>query len=220
MSDTLVILCKQPIAGRSKTRLARSIGDERARRLAEAFVLDTFALARSIDARTLIAFAPADAREWFAERAPFAELWPQPESDLGGRMDAATRAAFERGARRCVMIGMDTPHLDAAILDEAFRSLDDVDLCVGPAVDGGYYLIGMREPQPVLFRDLPWSTERVAEMTRDVARAAGLTLRELPTQFDVDDVGALERLSSLLRERPDLAPATRAALADPRIGER
>ena len=171
MNDQLVVLTKEPRLGEAKTRLAGDVGPERARELAEAFVLDTLALARSSGVPTLVAFAPEDAGPWFEARAPWASLWPQPDGDLGQRMRAAIREALGRGAERCVMIGMDTPHLPATTLESAFAALDGADLVLGPSLDGGYYLIGAKADHPSLFEDLAWSTAAVLGATLGRARA-------------------------------------------------
>ena len=212
MNDQLVVLTKEPRLGEAKTRLAGDVGPERARELAEAFVLDTLALARSSGVPTLVAFAPEDAGPWFEARAPWASLWPQPDGDLGQRMRAAIREALGRGAERCVMIGMDTPHLPATTLESAFAALDGADLVLGPSLDGGYYLIGAKADHPSLFEDLAWSTAAVLGATLGRARELGLEVRGLPPEFDVDRARDLEHLADELRRRPEAAPATRALL--------
>lgn len=212
-------MAKEPRLGISKTRLARDIGAEGARRLAEAFVLDTLQLVSDrSNTQVLIAYAPDDADAWFAERAPGATLARQPVGDLGARMSAAFAQVLEPGmgsgakARRCVMVGMDTPHLAPERFDEAFEALSDGnELVLGPSEDGGYYLIGLNCPAPRLFAGIPWSTGRVYGDT--VARANELELAHasLATEFDVDDGAGLQRLREHLRVL-QRAPATRRAL--------
>lgn len=213
MTDWLVVLAKQPRRGEAKTRLARDVGADRAQALAEAFLLDTLALAQArAETCTLVAFAPAEARAWFERRAPWALSWPQPEGDLGARLRAALGVAFGQGARRCVVIGTDTPHLRAGALDEAFRALDGADVCLGASPDGGYHLIGLTAEWPRLFEDVPWSTDAVHRITLQRASECGLRLHELAWEFDVDEGPDLELLAGVLRERPEAAPATRAVL--------
>jgi len=219
MSDFLVVLAKQPLRGLAKTRLARDVGLDRAQRLAEAFVIDTLELARSRSgARTLVAHAPADAGPWFELRAPWAARRPQSEGDLGQRLRSATRAAFEGGATRCVVIGTDTPHLPPETLDEAFLALDSADLCLGPSLDGGYYLIGLRADRPRLFENVPWSSGAVLQVTLARAVEQGLRVHRLREDFDVDEGADLERLAQGLLRRPGTAPATRAVLFGPEPG--
>ncbi len=215
LKNWIVVLAKQPIAGQSKTRLARDIGVERAQALAEAFVLDTLELtANQADAQVMIAFAPKKAHSWFAEHAPAAELVPQPETTFGERIQAAMVEAFQRGAERCVVMGMDTPHLGPSTLTSAFAALDQADACIGPSEDGGYYLVGVREPQPALFIDIPWSTPAVRSTTLQRASQAGLRLRELQLEVDVDDGEDLKALQAILRERPACAARTRRVLSE------
>lgn len=213
MTDCLVVLAKEPRRGEAKTRLARDVGLDRAQRLAEAFVLDTLALARArTGTDTLVAFAPAGAAGWFERTAPWAGRWPQPEGGFGHRIRSAVRAALERGATRCVVIGMDTPHLRPELLDQAFAALEVADVCLGPSVDGGYYLIGLDADRARLFEDVPWSTDAVHRVTLERARECGLRVHELAVEFDVDEGGDLELLAHALRAHPTCAPATRAIL--------
>lgn len=221
MTDCLIVLAKEPMRGLSKTRLARDVGFDLAKRLAEVFVLDTLELARkAAPSSTLVAYAPPDAGPWFEGRAPWASLWPQPEGGFGHRIRSATRAAFDRGASRCVLVGMDTPHLRVETVDRAFSELGSADVCLGPALDGGYYLIGLSSDQPRLFEDIPWSTAAVARVTRERAREQSLRVCELPEEFDIDEGADLDRLVDALELRPDVAPATRALLAGPRTDPR
>ena len=229
--DWIIVLAKEPRLGLAKTRLARDVGAEAAQELAEAFVIDTLELVQGL-ARTramtkvLIAYAPDDARAWFAGRAPGAELLCQPPGDLGARMEAAGDFAFESATAslvaspaasparaRCVMIGMDTPHLDPSRLDAAFDALAlGSDAVFGPSEDGGYYLVGLSRPLPVLFAEIPWSTAAVLDLTMERAAAEGLRVHQLPTELDVDDGADLARLAAALVDS-DRAPATQRALS-------
>jgi rSAM/selenodomain-associated transferase 1 len=213
-TDWIVVLAKQPLIGHAKTRLARDIGPANTRALAEAFVIDTLALVMGQSAaRVLVALSPPEGRDWFARHAPGAELVLQPEDSFGKRILEATREAFVRGASRCVLIGIDTPHLAPQTLQEAFKALDSADVCIGPSVDGGYYLIGLVKDSPALFEDIPWSTPSVCELTLQRAKTAGLSVTELQTELDVDEGSDLEPFVQLLRERPTTAVNTRRVMA-------
>jgi rSAM/selenodomain-associated transferase 1 len=113
------------------------------------------------------------------------KLLPQSPGDLGSRLEAAFEAAFQQ-ADRVVVVGTDAPGVDAEVVDEAFRSLKTVDLVLGPASDGGYYLLGLRDPAPELFREIPWSTGEVLEETLSRAKTAGLRWALLPVLRDLD----------------------------------
>lgn len=217
LSEHLVVLfAKEPRPGLSKTRLAAEVGVERAHALSEAFVLDTLELARASGARVMVAHAPADAAPWFRARAPWAELWPQPDRPFDVRLVEAVRHALSIGARRVVMIGMDAPHLAPGRLRAALESLDEVEVCLGPARDGGYYLVAIDADRPEVFRDIPWSTPEVLDVTLRRCEDASLRVRLLPEEFDVDEAADLERLRERLRADPTAARRTAAALG---VGE-
>jgi rSAM/selenodomain-associated transferase 1 len=110
----------------------------------------------------------------------------QGAGDLGARMLRAFRERLAGEGSRAVIIGTDCPSLDAATIASAFAALEDHDLVVGPALDGGYYLVGLQAPQPVLFRDMPWGTARVLSETLERAAAAGLSVARLQPLADVD----------------------------------
>ncbi len=190
MTPTVLIFLKAPVAGAVKTRLARAMGDGRAlaiyRWLAER-QLAAIPVGWSVE----VHFAPGDAagavemRAWLGE-AEGRTFWPQCEGDLGVRLRAATASAFARGAEAVFLIGGDCPALDAARFTAAARALEGADGVLGPARDGGYYLLGLRAPRLELFEGIAWSTSQVAEQTRVRARRAGLELAELETLADVD----------------------------------
>lgn len=180
---------RAPEAGRVKTRLAAEIGAEAAlcvyRRLAEHAVGEARAVGGGVALR--IHYTPADAgeavRAWLGGGA---EYLPQAEADLGGRMEAAFRAAFAAGHRRVVIIGSDLPGLTAGVLRDAFDRLESHPVVLGPARDGGYYLLGLVTMLPELFRDIPWSTGVVLDATLRRMAALGLTPARLPVLGDVD----------------------------------
>jgi len=207
----LVILAKWPRAGRAKRRLSHTLGTRDAIALARAFLADTLALARSCGADTVIvAYAPPAARSAFAKLAPTARLVAQSRAGFGARLRRALDAGHAEG-KRVVLIGTDSPTLPAAIVRRGFARLERADCVLGPATDGGYYLIGAREPLPrALFARIPWSSGAVAAETRARARDAGLRVALLPTWYDVDDEAGLARLAA--DRALSRAPHTRAAL--------
>ena len=185
---------RAPVAGRVKTRLAAKIGAQAAlrvyRRLAEHAVAEARALGADVSLR--IHFTPADAgeavRAWLGAGA---EYLPQAEADLGARMWAAFEAAFAAGFRRVVIIGSDLPDLSRIVLRRAFDLLDTHPAVLGPARDGGYYLLGMREMVSGIFDDVPWSTTQVLAVTLERLRAAGVSAAMLETLGDVDEAADL-----------------------------
>jgi rSAM/selenodomain-associated transferase 1 len=207
------VLAKQPVAGRVKTRLARTLGPEAAAELAAAFLADTLRhAARVRDARRMLCFAPPDARAWFERQDPTAELVPQVEGDLGARLAAAFEHAFARGAAAALAVGGDSPQQDADVLERAFASLAPGRVVLRPSADGGYTLIGLAAREPRLFAGIPWSTPQVLATSERRARSLGLEVALLEEGFDVDDAADLARLAAQIESGAADCPATRAAL--------
>ena len=206
-------MARYPEPGRVKTRLASAIGVDGAAMLYRAFLEDLGArFAR--DSRWVLhwAFSPAGSA-FAADFAADSRSFPQVEGDLGARMSAAIDRVLRCGARRAVLIGSDVPQISADVVEEAFRWLaDGADLVLGPAEDGGYYLIGSRSVPPV-FDDVPWGSDTVLAATLDAARRAALRTQLVGTLFDIDDVAALHRLDAESDDTLAVAlPATRRAL--------
>ena len=124
-----------------------------------------------------------DFRSWLGRDLGYAT---QPAGDLGVRLRQAFASAFRGGARRVVAFGADVPDLSPAILHQALAGLREHDVVLGPAADGGYYLIGMKRDRPELFAGIDWGTERVCAQTRAAIGRLGLSVAELPTLSDVD----------------------------------
>ncbi len=218
-TDALVVFAKAPVPGEVKTRLARSLGDAAAARLAEAFLLDILDRAASQGDRTLVvAFSPPAGEPWFRAHAGAGHLAAQPAAGFGARVAAALDEARRLGAERTVIVGMDSPHLGPDRWDAAFAALDEHDVCLGPCEDGGYYLIGTRAPQPGLFEGIPWGGPGVLRATRDRATSLGLSMAELEEDFDVDEVEDLRRLAARLERDPSACPRTREALRSVDLG--
>ncbi|HEU4561796.1 MAG TPA: TIGR04282 family arsenosugar biosynthesis glycosyltransferase [Longimicrobium sp.] len=190
ISDCILLFVRAPELGRVKTRLAAEIGARAAlrvyRRLAEHAVAEARAVGDDVALR--IHFTPANAgeavRTWLGGEG--AAYLPQADADLGGRMRAAFEAAFSEGHRRVVIIGSDLPGLTAELLRDAFAGLDHHPAVIGPAEDGGYYLLGLREMIPELFHGIPWSTGEVFGRTMAKLRSLGITPARLPALGDVD----------------------------------
>jgi hypothetical protein len=152
--------------------------------------------------------------EWLGRELAYE---PQEGNSLGERMYAAFRRAF-RDCRRAVLIGTDTPDLPPSLVEEAFRSLRTHDAVIGPAFDGGYYLIGLSVDSlvPDLFRDLPWGSARVFELTRQIFEEHGLEFHLLPRWGDIDDYDDLAAFFDRWKDLPRGALATIDYLRDHR----
>ena len=190
MSDRLLVFVKAPRPGAVKTRLAAVLGDDGAARLyrvlADEEIRRTAPRAGEYD-RTFL-FTPPDARLEIERWLPGEALEAQAGEDLGDRMSRAFASAFAAGARRVAIIGTDVPSCGREHVADAFRSLDDHDVVLGPTHDGGYYLIALDRPRPALFQSIPWSTPSVLPATAERAGVLGLTLRMLDPLHDIDTV--------------------------------
>lgn len=214
----LVVLARYPQVGTTKTRLARTLGGEEVVHLYRAFLADLAHRFTGQECDLYWSYTPAwaDYAAFMATLAPLLVqhmgFFPQQGAELGDRLHHAFRWTYERGYRRTILIGSDSPHISRNIVAQARRALDEADLVLGPADDGGYYLIAMCKPHDV-FRGIPMSTSRVLQMTIDLAQRQGLTVRSLETLFDIDEWPDLVRLTQLLRTNGTLAPLTAAHLA-------
>jgi len=190
-AHVLGVFVKAPVAGRVKTRLAAAVGPERAAELYRRLGRQVVSGAGSDAHQTAVWYAPRAGgrlvREWL-DGLGVSRFHPQPGGDLGSRLRAAFARHFSEGARRVVIIGSDCPGLDRHVISEAFAALDHHDVVLGPARDGGYYLIGMQGLYEPLFQGMPWSSFAVLNETRAAARALGLTCHLLSPLRDVDTI--------------------------------
>jgi rSAM/selenodomain-associated transferase 2/rSAM/selenodomain-associated transferase 1 len=204
--ERLAVFARFPEPGRAKTRLIPALGPEGAAQLHAEMVRHTL---NHVDGLGEIR-GPA-VEVWFAggdaERLTAAfgarSYRPQPEGDLGARM-AQAMVAMLADARAAVIIGTDCPAITARIVSDGFDALRDHDLVLGPAADGGYYLIGLRRTVPDLFVRMPWGTSRVLPETLARAERLGLTIHLLPALDDVDepdDLAVWEAARSRVEER-------------------
>jgi hypothetical protein len=205
------VFAKPPLPGAVKTRLARGVGARRAAQLALAFFHDTWATVGALPwARPILASTTPDLSA-FALGGDV-EVWLQGTGDLGARMERV----LERGiaeAGRALVIGTDIPGLPAGHLEEAQAALARHEAVIGPAEDGGFYLLGLSRITPGLLADLPWSAPDTRARTEERLTRAGLSPARIPAWFDVDEPEDLARLQRLLVAHPGAAPRTRRALA-------
>ncbi len=221
----MVLYARVPRLGEVKTRLTPPLSRSQALRLHRALVGDSARMVRSAARR-------AGAAPWIAFSEPwepragrssgflrgalrgFARL-PQRRGDLGTRMLRTCRDLLGRGAPSVVLVGSDSPTLPRQRLVEAFRSLRrGADLVLGPAEDGGYYLIGVAAARAALFRRMPWGGPAVFAATLRRARRLGLRIVLLPPWYDCDRPADLPRLLRSLRRNPGPAPCTARLLAE------
>jgi rSAM/selenodomain-associated transferase 1 len=184
--DKLIIFVKAPRPGQVKTRLAKAIGPAAAceayKQLLEK-VLDQLSQLRTVDLR----FAPDDAAHEIAHwLRPTWNALPQGAGDLGDRLRRAFDDAFACGCERVVVIGSDCPAVTEADIHLAWDALRDNDAVLGPASDGGYWLIGLKAPIEGVFENIAWSTSSVFEQTARRLQRAGRSCHLLRTLTDVD----------------------------------
>jgi uncharacterized protein len=172
--SVVVIMAKQPVPGRTKTRLSPPLSPLEAARLSEALLNDTIGLVSRVQGvRLALAITPAAAIEsWRPELPGEALLLAVEGADIGVCLSEATGRLFASGYTRVIALNSDGPTLPPARVEQAEALLACADVVVGPSEDGGYYLVGLRRPEPALFRDIAWSTPHV--MAQTLERAAAL----------------------------------------------
>jgi rSAM/selenodomain-associated transferase 1 len=200
-ADTaLVIFAKAPIPGQVKTRLCPPLTGDEAATLQGTLVLDVVERSRTVERQMdrFLACSPQKEHPFFKimEGRHGIRTLDQIGDDIGSRMAGVFDELFGLGYRRVIMVGTDVPTLQPAVFVEAQQSLAKHDLVVGPAQDGGYFLIGMTKPLPQLFQDIPWSTGEVMALTLKKAAALGLTVAQLAVGRDLDRVDDLLAFAS------------------------
>ncbi len=208
--DAVVIMARYPRPGMVKTRLASEIGAVKACSLYLSFLKD-LAQRFAVSPPTLFwAYTPAGAN--FAS-LPWvkAESFPQQGLTLGERMYNVMRRMLDRGFARVIILGSDSPHVPRQRLSQAFTALEDHDIVLGPATDGGYYLVGMHECHDI-FSGISWSSPEVLADTVERIRRIGLSMALVEETFDIDELADLEQLRQLLTTDAASLPHTSAVM--------
>jgi len=232
----VAVMAKAPRVGAVKTRLVPPLTPEAAMALSASFLRDVTEnirlAARQSPMSGYVAYAPAGLEALFdgllapGTRLALADGTDEPAprvQGFGRCLLHAARSLFAAGHSAVCLLNSDSPNLPTELLVQAARAMAEPGdrIVLGPAEDGGYYLIGLKAPHVHIFENIAWSTSRVADETRDRARERGLGIVELSSWYDVDDTTALARLLgdlTLMAERGDglrpyAAPATTACLA-------
>ena len=183
----LLIFAKYPEAGRVKTRLAKRVGAAKAAQLYRDMVTTVVAKTKPDAAsfERILYYDPPERSEAFQDWLPFLQQQPQRGDDLGERMSNALEESLQTAAHT-VIIGTDCIDIDSEVVTSAFAALLDHDLVLGPATDGGYYLIGCRAASPALFAGIAWSTPSVLEQTLQRAQQLELQVHLLDPLSDID----------------------------------
>ncbi|OKH20454.1 hypothetical protein NIES593_18940 [Hydrococcus rivularis NIES-593] len=190
MSNQLIIFTRYPEPGKTKTRLIPRLGEEGAATLQHQMTEYTLTHARQLQSLLSLSVAiyftggnKSLIQDWLGSDLIYQQ---QSEGDLGQRMQSAFEQGFIVGIKQAVIIGTDCPELNVAILSEAFTALKRYDLVLGPARDGGYYLIGLSRLVPQLFQEIAWGTSEVFAQTKAIAQKLKLSIHCLPCLDDVD----------------------------------
>ena len=204
----LVIFAKAPIPGEVKTRLCPPLTPDEAATLHGSFVLDmlertTLAVTKlQLPFHRYLACAPSSELVFFKimEERQGVSLLDQVGEDLGQRMHRTSVDLFAKGYKQVIIVGTDVPTLPLSVYQEALAILGRSDVALGPALDGGYYLIGLKQPAEQLLTGVPWSTDQVLAVTQQKAKTLGLSVGLTTTWRDVDTMTDLQALIAECRE--------------------
>lgn len=188
----IIVFQKNKELGKVKTRLAKDVGDEKALRYYTVMIEHTHEQLKKVEANVIIyysAFIPEFEESNFQQKVQHGE-------DLGIRMMNAFQEVKDLGYQQIVIIGTDCLEMNDFILNKAFEALNDSDFVIGPATDGGYYLLGLNEVLPSLFIDRSWSNEHVFQNAIDSISAEHKSVSVLPTLNDIDNLEDLKAYES------------------------
>jgi len=194
MINKLIIFIRNPELGKVKTRLAKSIGDNKALEVYRLLLLKTRSVVLNVSARRFL---------FYSDQVNLSDDWDsvyfekqlQLNGDLGAKMKAAFNTAFEQESSKVIIIGSDCYDLSEEIINRAFESLEEFDAVIGPANDGGYYLLGMNTFLPEVFDGIEWSTSSVFAKTVGRFKSLNRTVSVLPELVDIDEFSDLEASS-------------------------
>lgn len=181
----LLVFLRAPVLGKVKTRLAATLGKKRALEIYSLLLKHTIEQGAQLG---------VDRQAWYADELPAEEpcaalgysVHQQAGADLGERMQRAFDGGFASGHSPIIIIGTDLPQLSEALLREALKALETHDAVIGPANDGGYYLLGLRKPCPEIFQGKSWSTDSVFKQTTADLKRLCRTWKTLPELIDID----------------------------------
>ena len=200
--NKLLVFTKAPLLGEVKTRLQPDYSPEQSLKLHQKLVLNTLETTAKLNSFEVELCCAPDRHHMFfmqCENQFPISLNDQQGDDLGERMAFALSTTLQT-YEKAVIIGTDCPELDEQYINQAFKALDDVDAVIGPAVDGGYVLLGLRRFSPDLFADFSWGTNSVLEQTREVLNTLGWIWHELETKQDLDRPDDLLKFNDIMNE--------------------
>ena len=185
LQNVLLIFVKNKVKGKVKTRLAQTLGNDKALEVYNDLLKYTYNVTKNLPLKKVVYY-----NDWIAQEDIFhSEYFDkalQAKGELGVKMKDAFELAFKNNAENVIIIGSDCPELTNEIILEAFEALKSHDVVIGPALDGGYYLLGMASFLPYLFENKKWSTSTVYEDSKADIKKHHLSLYELPALSDID----------------------------------
>jgi rSAM/selenodomain-associated transferase 1 len=188
----LMVFTKNPELGKCKTRLASTIGDEAALNVYEQLLDYTVNFARKVNAEKYVYYSKGIQNNDRWEESVFHKR-NQAEGNLGVKMATAFNENFDKGFEKIIIIGSDCAEIDESDIENAFQALDESEVVIGPAIDGGYYLLGMRTFIPSLFQDKSWSTPDLINQTISTLKRQEISFSLLKEKSDIDYEEDLER---------------------------
>lgn len=185
MENTILVFTKVPELGKVKTRLAKTTGNETAVAVYKKLLQHT---------HEVVSKSSDHLKVFYGGHIPSPDPWfpnatnrfLQPDGDLGDRMWHGVETSAQQGASKIILLGCDCPTLSKSHIQQAFEQLNSNDIVIGPANDGGYYLLGMKTPTSYLFENMPWSTEKLLEVTLEKIKENNHTYHLLETLSDLD----------------------------------
>lgn len=180
----IIVFVKNPELGKVKTRLAQGVGDQMALKIYKALLQHTKEVVLEIDTNRLLFYSQVIAHNDGWQASDF-EKYLQSDGDLGQKMSEAFKQAFQHGTP-VLIVGSDCAQINSNIIKEGLEQLQNHDFVIGPAEDGGYYLLGMKNFQPSVFQDIEWSTETVLSKTLNIIDNNKWTYHLLPELSDID----------------------------------
>ena len=188
----LIVFAKPPVSGKVKTRLARQVGDTKAVEIYRQLLDRTFLLLESLQEIMQCTIAWTDLGDDISHNEKF-QHWLQPTGNLGEKMAWAVHKSLNSGSGKVVIIGVDCPTLTVDNITNAFEALDHTQVVLGPAEDGGYYLVGSTQDFPALFPDIKWGTNEVLQQTIESLKNSGISFHLLEKKYDIDTISDWER---------------------------
>jgi len=192
VSTALAVFCKTPNAGQVKTRLCPPLTLEQAAELYQIALDETLQRCAALACDLVICYSGEE--KYFAQKYSRFQRRPQRGEDLGARLGEALHGLLHQGYSKVLLMGSDSPDLPLELVEQAFATLDAVDVVIASAADGGYVLLGARNYYAALFDAMPWSSPLLMQQTRAMLRAHGISWEQLRQWQDMDDEDALRAL--------------------------